>query len=377
MGAAPPPWCGSWPSGRWSEPMHSSSTGSPPRREPYSRRSDRETRRTVPAMALFHRATITPTKAELIAEWAPTRSWGPSSAESIEVVGSYRFDDPDGRVGMETHLVTAGGALLQVPLTYRDEPLDRAEDALITEMQHSVLGTRWVYDGLRDPRLVLMLAAVTMTGQGEALGMAVYDGRWYIAPSNVRIQGGGWTEERVPVDGFELEFDDVTASALHNDRFDLTMFRRPVPGPRPRSGSRQPGMGRTTPSSSPRSANGRRGRRPSGRLVATSSSPFGATCSHCGTGHSSQVGRRARLRGTRSTRPVSGCARPLSTDAKRRYRCEPLGMTVLGSGSAGWPRNKCGATAPTVGGASGLVASRCAIGRARPTMMGAHGSRRL
>jgi hypothetical protein len=73
---------------------------------------------------------------------------------------------------METHLVTAGGTLLQVPLTYRDEPLDGAEGALITEMQHSVLGTRWVYDGLRDPRLVVMLAAVAMTGQGEALGMA-------------------------------------------------------------------------------------------------------------------------------------------------------------------------------------------------------------
>jgi hypothetical protein len=134
---------------------------------------------------------------------------------------------------MEIHLVSAGGALLQVPLAYRDEPLAGAEDALITEMQHSVLGTRWVYDGLRDPRLVVMLAAVTMTGQGEALGMALYDGRWYIAPTNVRIQGGGWTQERVPVDGFELGSDDATASVLHNDRFALTVFRRPVPGPRP------------------------------------------------------------------------------------------------------------------------------------------------
>ena len=66
----------------------------------------------------------------------------------------------------------------------------RFEDALITLMQHSVLGTRWVYDGLRDPRFVLMLAGVAMTGQGEALGMARYDRRWYIAPSNVRIRGG-------------------------------------------------------------------------------------------------------------------------------------------------------------------------------------------
>ena len=187
-------------------------------------------------MAIFHRATITPTKSELIAAWAPSQPWGPSPADAIDVIGSYRFDDPDGRVGMETHLVTAGGALLQIPLTYRDEPLDGAEGALIVEMQHSVLGTRWVYDGLRDSLFVVMLASVAMTGQGEALGMAVYDGRWYIAPSNVRIRGGGWTQERVPVDGFELESDDADASALRNDRFELRMFRRPVSGPRPAIG---------------------------------------------------------------------------------------------------------------------------------------------
>ena len=188
------------------------------------------------AVALFHRATITPTKSDLIAVWAPTQPWGPSTQDSIEVIGSYRFDDPDGRVGMEVHLVAADGAVFQVPLTYRDEPLVGAESALITEMHHSVLGTRWVYDGLRDPQLVVMLAGVAMTGQGEALGMAVYDGRWYIAPTNVRIHGGGWTQERVPVDGFELVSDDATASVLRNDRFELTVFRRPVPGVRPRIG---------------------------------------------------------------------------------------------------------------------------------------------
>ena len=187
-------------------------------------------------MALFHRATITPTKAELIAEWAPTQPWGLAAEVPIEVIGSYRFDDPDGRVGMETHLVTAGGTLLQVPLTYRDEPLEGADDALIVEMEHSVLGTRWVYDGLRDPRLVVMLAAVAMTGQGEAVGMAVYDGRWYIAPSNVRLQGGGWTQERVAVDGFVAGDDDARDAVLRNDRFELTVFRRPLPGPKPTVG---------------------------------------------------------------------------------------------------------------------------------------------
>jgi hypothetical protein len=40
----------------------------------------------------------------------------------------------------------------------------------------------------------------------------------------------------VPVDGFELEHDDADASVLRNDRFELTMFRRPTPGPRPAIG---------------------------------------------------------------------------------------------------------------------------------------------
>jgi hypothetical protein len=184
-------------------------------------------------MAIFHRAKITPTKEQLIAGWAPTRPWGPSSGDPIEMIGSYRFDDPEGRVGMETFLVSAAGALLQVPLTYRDEPLGGGDDALITTMEHSVLGKRWVYDGLRDARFLVMLAAVTMSGQGEALGMAEYDGRWYVAPTNVRIHGGGWTLERVPVDEFELDSDDGGPAVLHNDRFQLTFFRCPVPGPRP------------------------------------------------------------------------------------------------------------------------------------------------
>lgn len=187
-------------------------------------------------MAILHRATLTPSKAELIAEWAPTRPWGPSPDEPLVSIGSYRFDDPDGRVGLETHLVTAGGLLFQIPLTYRDEPLKGADEASIMTMEHSVLGTRWVYDGLGDPLFVVMLAAVTMTGQGEALGLARFEDRWYIAPSNVRIRGGGWAGDRVPVDGFDMASDGITTSVLVNDRFELTMFRRPVPGARPAIG---------------------------------------------------------------------------------------------------------------------------------------------
>ena len=184
-------------------------------------------------MAVLHHATITPSKAEIVAGWLPSRPWGPPSADPIGIVGSFRFDDPEGRVGLETHLVTAGDVLFQVPLTYRDAPLAGAEDALITTTEHSVLGTRWVYDGLGDPVYVLMLAAFALTGQGEALNMFPADGGLVVAPSNVRIHGGGWTQGLVAVDGFESASESDSASVLHNDRFELTVFRRPVAGERP------------------------------------------------------------------------------------------------------------------------------------------------
>ena len=84
-------------------------------------------------VAIFHRETITPTKAEVIARWAPTTPWGPPA---------------------------------------------------------------------------------------EAL----------------RIYGGGWSQERVPVDGFELVSDGATSAVLHNERLELTFHRRPAPGPQPEIG---------------------------------------------------------------------------------------------------------------------------------------------
>jgi hypothetical protein len=188
-------------------------------------------------MALLHAATLSPSKSELIAGWLPGQAWAPQRGE-VELVGAFRFDDPDGDVGLEVHLVRRDGVLLQVPLTYRDAPLDGAADHLLGTMQHSALGERWVHDGLGDPVFARMLAAVTMTGCGQAVGMAEHDGRWYVVPPQVRLDGGGWSDERVPIDGFEpISADGGAADAdwavLRNDRFELRMARRPTPGARP------------------------------------------------------------------------------------------------------------------------------------------------
>jgi hypothetical protein len=183
-------------------------------------------------MAIYHRATLTPTKLEAVAGWIPSQAWGSAGDADVEIIGAYRFDDPNGQVGMEVHLAGDGVDIFHVPFTYRDAPLDGAESALVCEMEHSALGTRWVYDGLRDPLFVTMLAAVTMTGQGQAVGMVDIDGRMVVVPTNVRLEGGGWSLERVPVDGFTS--DDVSAASpvFHNDRFELVVHRRPVVAPR-------------------------------------------------------------------------------------------------------------------------------------------------
>ncbi len=179
-------------------------------------------------MAIYHRATLTPTKLEAVAGWIPGQPWGPAAAADVELVGAYRFDDPNGRVGIEVHLASDGADLFHVPLTYRDAPLADADGALVCEMEHSALGTRWVYDGLRDPLFLTMLAAVTLTGQGQAVGMVEIDDRMVVVPTNVRLEGGGWSLERVPLDGFAS--DDTTAGSpvFRNDRFDLVVHRRPV-----------------------------------------------------------------------------------------------------------------------------------------------------
>jgi hypothetical protein len=115
-------------------------------------------------------------------------------------------------------------------------PLADAEAALVGTLEHSVLGTRWVYDGLRDPCYVRMLAAVSLTGHGQSVGMVELEGRWHAARSPITIHGGGWNEGGALVDGFDLATDDAAASLLRNDAFEMVVHRRPVAGPQPAVG---------------------------------------------------------------------------------------------------------------------------------------------
>lgn len=101
-------------------------------------------------MAVIHQATLSPTKLDLLASWLGGQPWAGSGGE-LERLGAYRFDDPAGEVGIEGFLLRRGAETLHVVLTYRGTPLSGADDWLIGTMEHSVLGTRWVYDGIGDP----------------------------------------------------------------------------------------------------------------------------------------------------------------------------------------------------------------------------------
>ena len=156
------------------------------------------------AMAIIHAADLQPTKLELLEAWLPRQPWFPQSGPAVpretavlRKVGSYRFDDPAGEVGMETILVSAGTATVQVPLSYRAEPMAGAEAWLVGTMQHSVLGTRWVYDACADPVYVAALAASILLCQPQAEQYLEVEGPQQLMPRSVSVQSTGPKQDAV------------------------------------------------------------------------------------------------------------------------------------------------------------------------------------
>ncbi|WP_460447082.1 CG0192-related protein [Angustibacter aerolatus] len=147
-------------------------------------------------MATIHRAEIRPTKAELLDAWVPAQPWYPGGA--LTTIGAFRFDDPAEEVGVETFLLRAGDAVVQVPLTYRAAPLAGADDALVTTMEHSVLGRRWVYDGCADPVFAATLAHTVLTGGVQAELLVQGDDGVERREPDVLVTGSGRPGTAVP-----------------------------------------------------------------------------------------------------------------------------------------------------------------------------------
>lgn len=155
-------------------------------------------------MALLHRATLTPSKLDLLSG---------ALGRGLTAIGSYRFDDPSGQVGIESHVVTdGGGAVLHLPLTYRAEPLAGAEEWALGTIEHSVLGTRWVYNGCGDPAYASELLRTILTGATQVEQyFETTNGREYREPT-VTVKGTGEPGTPVPqVHGVHAEaFDTAT-----------------------------------------------------------------------------------------------------------------------------------------------------------------------
>ncbi len=153
-------------------------------------------------MGLVYAAELRPSKMELVADWLPSQPWFEGDARSLVRLGSFRFDDPAGEVGLETHLVGAGGHVYQVPLSYRGAPLEGAEAFLVGTMEHSVLGRRWVYDATSDPVYAAELAAALLAGKPQAVEFKEVDGRMEALPHTAKIFNAGAPDAGLP----ELRF---------------------------------------------------------------------------------------------------------------------------------------------------------------------------
>ncbi|WIE75564.1 hypothetical protein [Curtobacterium sp. MCSS17_007] len=182
-------------------------------------------------MAVIHRAALRPSKAEALAAWLPAQPWsGLTAGAPVEVVTRFRFDDPEGEVGVEEIIVrTPEGRLLHTPLTYRGAPLDGAHAHLVTEMDHSVLGRRWVYDAVGDPVYADVLRRAIATGGHEAeLERADGSGRF---DKEGTATGSGSAPDSPTVTTVDARTDgaETTVRTGHGDLVVLRVIGLPVP----------------------------------------------------------------------------------------------------------------------------------------------------
>jgi hypothetical protein len=177
---------------------------------------------------LYPQADLRPSKLELLASWLPGRAWyrGPAGARLTRVAG-FRFDDPEGEVGVETLLVRAGddGPLYQVPLTYRGAPLTGADAWLVGTSEHSVLGPRWIYDACGDPVYAGVLATAIVTGAGGAEEVEHVDGGQRRREPSMTVRGSGTPDTGAPPFAAIAHVEDGDPTLILTDAVGLAVHR--------------------------------------------------------------------------------------------------------------------------------------------------------
>ncbi len=179
-------------------------------------------------MALIHKATLAPTKLELLTDWLPSRPWfaGADPKAGLRQVGAYRFDDPAGQVGLEAILLqTDAGTVLQAPLTYRAAPRAGAEEHLIGTMEHSVLGTRWVYDACGDPVWATALATSVLTGSPQAEEKVDHGGHLESREPTVKVSASGAMDLQIAALESVTCHDESQTTVITADGLELVVVR--------------------------------------------------------------------------------------------------------------------------------------------------------
>jgi len=190
---------------------------------------------------VYATATLEPTKQELAEAWLPSQPWA-AGATSVTKLAEYRFDDPDGEVGVETIVWrTPDGTLLQVPFTYRATPLDGAEEHLVGTSQHSALGPRYVYDGCYDPVWVSTVVSAILTGGTQAQMQVEHDGQLVDVPARLPVRGSGAPGAQVPeISSVDAVSDDGGVTTVVAGPVTVSLARvvgTPLPGAASLTGS--------------------------------------------------------------------------------------------------------------------------------------------
>jgi len=191
-------------------------------------------------MAIIYDAVLNPSKQDLLKTWLPNQPWFQklgADAAKLEHLGAFRFDDPAGEVGMETHLVRTGdGAIVHVPLTYRGAPLPGAEQFLAGTMEHSVLGDRWIYDACADPVYATALATVIVQGGSGAEQFLDVDGTLEPLTGAIPVRGSGGAGGTVPDMTTAAPTTSGSVTTIDASPLTLTVYRAPDPGEQPGTG---------------------------------------------------------------------------------------------------------------------------------------------
>ena len=148
------------------------------------------------------------------------------NGEEKQASGKLLVDSEDDSIHL---LLTTDGTLWQVPLTYRAAPLPGARPA--GEMEHSVLGRRYVYDATTDPVFVQQLLDAVHGGRHEADQFVhVDDAEPRKIDNSAHAWGTGVADAPVPVVSDVRVSADGTDTVIEAGGTTVVVHHRPVGG---------------------------------------------------------------------------------------------------------------------------------------------------